>query len=362
MNSIVLTPNRNRSEAALRNMAAISDERRTLHKGLKVFGVHFALYLATLIGAVAPLPIALNLVFALANGVFIALLFIIGHDAGHNSFVPARSWNRWLGRISFVPCVHGASLWRVIHNEQHHGHTNLKGVDGVWAPMSMADYKRASPVRRWLERVYRGPAGPLVYYYLAFWVHRVLLPLAPDVRKEWKRHLPDSAFALGGFLFTLSAIAVSGKAFAPDRPLWLVLVVAWAIPFAVWNYLMAFTIYLNHTHPLIPWFEDEASWRTYRSLAPDTASVKMPINVAPLYTKVMVHTSHHVHTRIPVYALPEAEGELKKGYPRLLEYTLALGAYKYIYRACKLFDFERMCWTDFDGVPTAWPIRTALSR
>jgi len=28
-------------------------------------------------------------------------------------------------------------------------------------------------------------------------------------------------------------------------------------------------------------------------------------------------------------------------------------AYRKVYRACKLFDFERMCWTDFDGVPTA---------
>jgi omega-6 fatty acid desaturase (delta-12 desaturase) len=361
MNSIVLMPKRNPSQAALRNITALSDESRSLRKGLNAFAVHFALYLATLAVALAPLPIALNLIFALTNGVFIALLFIIGHDAGHNSFVPGRAWTRWLGRIAFVPCVHAASLWRVIHNEHHHGRTNLKGVDGVWAPMTLDEYKRAPPVRRWLERIYRGPAGPLVYYYLAFWIHRVLLPLAPEVRKEWRRHLPDSAFVLAGFLLTLSAIVIGGKTFAPERALWLVLLIGWGIPFAVWNYLMAFTIYLNHTHPLIPWFEDETSWRQYRSLAPDTASVKMPVNIAPLYTKVMAHTSHHVQTRVPVYVLPEAEAELRKGYPRLLEYALAIGAYRYICKTCKLFDFERMCWTDFDGVPTAWPLRTALA-
>lgn len=108
MNSIALTPNRNPSEAALRNIAVLSDESCTLRKGLKSFAVHLVLYLATLSGALAPLPIALNLLFALANGVFIALLFIIGHDAGHNSFVPGREWNRWLGRFAFVPCVHAA--------------------------------------------------------------------------------------------------------------------------------------------------------------------------------------------------------------------------------------------------------------
>jgi acyl-lipid omega-6 desaturase (Delta-12 desaturase) len=357
MTFIALTPAKGPSEAVLQNIAALVARRRTLHEGLKVFGVHFALYLATLVGAVAPLPIGLNLAFAGANGVFIALLFIIGHDAGHGSFVPGRSWNLWLSRIAFIPCVHAASLWRVTHNKRHHARTNLKGVDGVWAPMSTEEYRNAHPVRRWLERVYRGPAGPLIYYYFEFWIHRVLLPLAPEVRWEWKRHAPDSAFALAGFLLTLTSIALAGGLFVPYRPLWLVLLVGWAIPFAIWNYLMSFTIYLNHTHPSIPWFQDEKCWKAHRTVQGDTASVIMPITIAPLYTKVMSHSVHHVQPGVPVYALPEAEAELKKGYSGLVEYTLGLGTYKSIYRTCKLFDFERMCWTDFNGVPTAWPLQ-----
>ena len=66
-------------------------------------------------------------------------------------------------------------------------------------PMSNAEYEAAAPARRWLERVCRGPFGPLIYYYGAFWVHRMLLPLAPEVRKDWKRHMRDSLFVLGGF-------------------------------------------------------------------------------------------------------------------------------------------------------------------
>jgi omega-6 fatty acid desaturase (delta-12 desaturase) len=360
MTFVVLPAKQGPSEAALLNIAALSVERRSLRTGLNVFGIHSVLYLATLLGALAPLPLALNVAFAVANGVFIALLFIIGHDAGHGSFVPGRSWNLWFSRIAFIPCVHSASLWRVIHNKHHHGRTNLKGVDGVWAPMSVEDYKAAHPLRRMLERIYRSAAGPLIYYYIAFWIHRVLLPLAPEVRGAWKRHAPDSAFALAGFMFTLSAIMVAGKSLTPDRPLWLLLAVGWVIPFAVWNYLMAFTTYLNHTHPAIPWFRDEASWRTYRRVLTDTASVKMPVDLVPLYTKVMAHTVHHVQQGVPVYALPEAEAELKKGYRGLLEYTLAFGTYKAITKSCKLFDFERMCWTDFNGVPTAWPMKDGV--
>jgi len=339
-------------DAAPESADALVRDRRSLKMGLRVLGVHFALYFITLAGALAPLPIAVNGIFAVANGVFIALLFIIGHDGAHGSFVPSGKLNSWIARFAFVPCVHSVSLWRVIHNQRHHRRTNLKGVDGVWAPMSKAEYDATHPLRQWLERIYRGPAGPLIYYYLAFWIHRVLLPLAPEVRREWKRHLPDSLFALAGFALTLAGIGMLGKHLTPDRPFWLVMLVGWAVPFAMWNYLMGFTTYLNHTHPLIPWFKDEAVWSRFKGNLRDTAHVKMPVNIAPLYTKVMAHTAHHVLMTVPVYALPEAQAELKELYSDLIEYRLTLRAYQEIYRACKLFDFERMCWTDFEGVPT----------
>ena len=352
---MLLVQHQTSSPAVLQRTPPLPADPRSLRKGLSTLTVHVALYLATLAGAVATLPIYANVIFAIANGVFIALLFIIGHDAGHGSFVPNRTLNAWIGRIAFVPCVHAASLWRVIHNKLHHGRTNLKGVDSVWAPMSTDEYANASPLRRGLERIYRGPGGPLVYYYFEFWIHRVLLPLAPEVRGEWKRHLPDSIFAVGGFLVTLIAVGTFGTAFNPERPLWFVLAIGWALPFAVWNYLMAFTIYLNHTHPSIPWFRNEASWKKHRGVQTDTASVVMPINIAPLYTKVMSHTAHHLRPTVPVYALVQAEAELKDEHG-VLEYRLGLKQYRSIYRACKLFDFERMCWTDFSGRPTAWPL------
>lgn len=328
-------------------------DRRSVARGVYILATHYALYVVTLVGALAPLPIALNIVSALANGVFIALLFIIGHDGAHGSLVPGHKLNLWFARFAFVPCVHSVSLWRVIHNKLHHGYTNLKGKDGVWAPMSKAEYDGAHPVRRCLERVYRGPFGPLIYYYGAFWIHRVLLPLAPEVRGQWKRHLPDSLFVLGAFALTLTFVLVAGKTLLPERPIWLVLLIGWAVPFAVWNYLMAFTTYLNHTHPSILWFEDETSWSRYKGNLMDTANVLMPVNLVPLYTKVMAHPAHHRQMNVPVYALPEAQEELNETVGKQIEYVLTPSEYRRIYRACKLFDFDRMCWTDFHGVPTS---------
>ena len=336
----------------VRNEDAPQRDRRSLRRGLSLFAGHYLLYFVTLAGAVAPLPVFVNLISAVANGVLIALLFIIGHDGAHGSFVPQRAVNRWIARLAFIPCVHSVSLWRVVHNKMHHGRTNLKGVDGVWAPMSKAEYDAATPARRWLERLYRGPFGPLVYYYLEFWIHRTLLPLAPEFRSQWARHISSSLFALTGYALTLAAILAAGAWLTPARPLWQVFAIGWALPFAVWNYLMAFTTYLNHTHPAILWFDDEHKWTRHRGNLLDTANVVMPINIAPLYTKVMAHTAHHHRLRVPVYALPQAQAELNAEFGNLITYKLTPRAYRDIYRACKLFDFERMCWTDFDGVPT----------
>src|SRR5262245_3239353 len=122
-----LVQHQSSSPAALKRTPPLPTDPRSMSKGLSTLAVHVTLYLATLAGAVAPLPIWANVAFAIANGVAIALLFIIGHDAGHGSFVPNRTLNAWISRIAFVPCVHAASLWRAIHNKLHHGRTNLKG-------------------------------------------------------------------------------------------------------------------------------------------------------------------------------------------------------------------------------------------
>ena len=330
------------------------DDPRSLGRGLFLFALHAALYIATLVGAIANFALPVNILFGAANGMFIALLFIIGHDANHGSYVPGARWNRWFARLAFVPCVHAASLWRRTHNEMHHQRTNLKGVDHVWAPMSKAEYDAASPARRWLERVYRGPFGPLIYYYWTFWLYRMLLPIAPETRPQWRRHLPDGLFAFSGFVATLVAISFAGQTLAPAHSLWRTYLTGWVIPFAVWNYVMGVTIYLNHTHPAIPWFRDERMWSSHRGNVLSTVHVKLPRYIAPLYSDALAHTAHHADMSLPVYELPSAQAKLKSMYGRCVqEYTLSLAEYRKIYTACKLFDFERMCWTDFEGRPTA---------
>jgi len=82
--------------------------------------------------------------------------------------------------------------------------------------------------------------------------------------------------------------------------------------------------------------------------------VKLPRYLAPLYSDALAHTAHHANVSLPVYGLPAAQAKLKETFGAdLQEYSLSFAEYRKIYTACKLFDFERMCWTDFNGLPTS---------
>ncbi len=39
------------------------------------------------------------------------------------------------------------------------------------------------------------------------------------------------------------------------------------LPFAVWNTIMSFVIYLHHTHPDLKWYNNEAEWKRLASQA-----------------------------------------------------------------------------------------------
>jgi omega-6 fatty acid desaturase (delta-12 desaturase) len=220
--------------------------------------------------------------------------------------------------------------------------------------MSLEEYHAASPARRLLERIYRSAAGPVIYYYAEFWPVAVLLPFSPSLRGKRLRHVPDALFVFAGFVLTLLLIIWLGHTLSPNRPVWLALGLGWVLPFLVWNYLAAFSFYLNHTHPELPWFPDEALWRKYARAGNTTASLRMPLNVLPLYASSMAHTAHHERPATPVYALEAAQDRLRaQNGAGMREYVLSVREDLRIVKACKLFDFGRMCWTDFSGTPTS---------
>src|SRR5882757_2143249 len=218
-------------------------------------------------------------VFAsLVAALWIARLFVIGHDACHGSYTPNKTLNKWIGRIAFLPSLTPYSLWEVGHNLAHHGFTNLKGRDYVWTPYSPSEFARLPWMRRQLEHIYRSGVGQGVYYMVEMWWKKLFFPGRKHVTTRRTSHLIDS-FLVAGF----------------------------AVPFFLWNCLMGFVIYVQHTHPRVAWYERRDEWSANAGYATTTVHIKLMRPLDGLIHYILEHGAHHVNMGIPLYRLKEAQ-------------------------------------------------------
>ncbi len=158
----------------------------------------------------------------------IGRLFIIGHDACHQSLTPHRELNKVLGRIAFLPSLTPYSLWDTGHNVVHHGYTNLKGVDFVWTPLTAAEFEALSPMQRLLERAYRSGWAPGLYYMIEIWWKREFFPN--------KTHMPTRRpiFFKDSLLVTVFGVlwiaAIVAAAVLTEQSVGLSLLLGFAVP------------------------------------------------------------------------------------------------------------------------------------
>src|SRR5438552_894289 len=99
---------------------------------LLFFGVG-GLYVVTMFGILV-LHGAWSMLLSLVCGLVVAIFFVVGHDACHQSFTDSQSLNHLLGRLAFLPSLHPYSLWDIGHNRVHHRFNNIRGKDYVWEP------------------------------------------------------------------------------------------------------------------------------------------------------------------------------------------------------------------------------------
>jgi omega-6 fatty acid desaturase (delta-12 desaturase) len=126
------------------------------------------------------------------------------------------------------------------------------------------------------------------------------------------------------------------------------------LPFAVWNFLMAVTVYLQHTHPRIPWYGDREAYRGSSGQHELTLHVVTPRWYGWLSNEIMEHSAHHVHAKIPLYNLRRAQARLEELLGgELPQETASLRLLLDSLRRCQLYDFEAKAWCAFDGRVTA---------
>jgi omega-6 fatty acid desaturase (delta-12 desaturase) len=138
--------------------------------------------------------------------------------------------------------------------------------------------------------------------------------------------------------------------------------VAWAeiVPFILWNVLMGFVIYNHHTHPRVAWFARREEWSFYEGQIRSPVHLELPFWFNNILHHIMEHTAHHIDINIPLYRLKAAQDRVEAlfGKEIVKERWTWTGHLDHV-RRCKLYDYERHRWLDFDGNETA---RVSVSR
>lgn len=292
-----------------------------------------------------------KLLCSLGAGFWIGRIFIIGHDACHQSLTPNRKLNKWLGRIAFLPSVSPYSLWDVGHNVVHHGYTNLKGVDFVWQPSSVEEYQAMSPCRRFMERIYRSGWGPGIYYVYEIWWKKMMFPSKSAMGTRRKAFFWDSLLC-ASFGVVWAGLVV-WAAVATGQSVIGLLFFAWLLPLFFWFSMIGFVVYVQHTHTKVVWHDDKAEWVKAQPFVSTTVHLLFKFNVGALIHHIMEHTAHHVDMSIPLYNLKKAQAQLEFMLPeRIVIQKFSWSWYFRTAKACKLYDFKEKHWLDFAGKPT----------
>ena len=326
--------------------------RKNTAYALALVAVDLAAFVLALTAAVLLPHPALQLLAGVLAGLVIGRLFILGHDACHQSFTPHRKLNRWLGRLVFMPSLTPYSLWDIGHNVVHHGYTNLKDFDFVWQPLSLDAYQRLPVWRQRLERLYRSGWAPWLYYALEIWWKRMVFPS----RKLMPTRRP--VFTLDGLLVSgVAAVWVTTLVLAASATgqsvLWL-LVVGFLLPLFVWNALIGFVVYVHHTHASVAWYDNKSDWAAASPFVSTTVHLTFGSGIGTFLHHIMEHTAHHVDMGVPLYRLQAAQALLEAKLPgRIIVQRFSWAWYFNTARACKLYDFEHRCWTDFAGQRTS---------
>jgi len=280
----------------------------------------------------------------------ISALFVVGHDAAHGALFKSRRLNYLVGQLAMLPSLHAFSVWAYGHNRIHHAFACCQGLDFVWHPVTPRQYADYSPLTRLRHRIEWSPLGSGLYYARAMWLGKIVEGAPPKkLRRDFARD--RIVIALFALVFATGCAAHGWNRGASIASVVWALTELFIVPWMLWNVMIGWTVYVHHIHPGIAW-STRRDWTKLKGHVEGTTNFEMPRLINAIWHNIFDHTAHHLDPRIPFYNLPaatdalhEAHGDLVERRPyRLRDYLAAT-------RRCKLYDFERQQWVDYQGRP-----------
>lgn len=256
----------------------------------------------TIIVAHPPWYIALAL--GLVMGQCFAAGGFLGHEVLHGAVVSNKSLQYFLGYLAFAPMLVSPSLWKVWHNQVHHGKTNMGNAD----PDSFGTVTRyeKAPSTRFVTKLAPGSKHPASYLFLGYWFMfhgQIVLWIQTRYMRGFKRFnrrraVIDSAIALA---IWLTVAFLAGPFYA---------IFAVLVPIVFTNFIVM--SYISTNHFLRPMTE-----------ANDPVENSMSVNTLGIIDRSHFNFSHHVEHHL----FPTMSG---KHLPRVRSWMLENHADRYV--------------------------------
>jgi acyl-lipid omega-6 desaturase (Delta-12 desaturase) len=317
--------------------------KKSMRKTFVWFTVDLVFYLMMMYGVFVTHGIILKLIFGFLAGIAASSMFVWAHDAAHGALFKNKLIAEILGTLFMLPALNMYRLWVYGHNRIHHGFTSFSPLDWIWRPLTISEYRGLSKFRKLLYRVERSLYGCGLHYIYKVWWPKMVMFNPSDMGAK-------SIFAIkiDKIIVSIFAIVIAWLYFVYG------VIAGLILPFIVFNYVISLVVYLHHTHPSIPFFDERAEWNHTIGALYCTTVIYSNWLIDSLLHHIMIHTPHHVDIRIPFYRLKTALVSIKENYGQYLhEYHMDMSTLKHIFKSCKLYDYHKHIWYDFSSAKMA---------
>jgi len=267
---------------------------QVLNSFLPFIGIWIAMYY------MLQVSFAITLALALVNAFFMARIFIIQHDCGHQSFTTSRKANNIVGTLSSFLTFIPFKYWAKSHNF-HHGHNGVLWEHRDIGDINTLTVKEFNKLSRFKK-----------LQYMIFRSAPVLFGIVPAVYIFFNNRFP--------------MISLKGWELA-NRSLWynnlfLVLIHATIICFLGWQALLLVHLpivllfgtvafwffYIQHQHE-ITYKAWKDKWDYLHAAMKGSSYYKLPKVWHWLSGNIGYHHIHHLNSLVPNYQLPKCHHE-----------------------------------------------------
>lgn len=241
----------------------------------------------------------ITLFLALVNGFFLARIFIIQHDCGHQSFLKSRKWNNRVGFIcSFFSSI-PYKYWARVHS-YHHAHTGQLEHRDI-GDINFLTVKEYDALSKWGKLRYRIFRNPIFLFTAVPVLYLSLSQRFPFISKNgWTKVRWSQLYN------NLWLVVVYGS---------LALFLGWKqfllvhVPVVVFFMIIAFWFfYVQHQHDdtYMKW---QKNWKFLLAAIQGATYYKLPRPFMWLTGDIGFHHIHHLSSKIPNYNLRKCARE-----------------------------------------------------